>query len=190
MPEPGVLQIANTGDFKDNAGNFSILNSRDGSVIKCHDFQAQRGLAGPSHFVQSALTGEIFIGSITANNDIQSCVWRVSKGGEAKLVEVSEKGNALFRGEVISIIENTSKQMVFWNQSETKGVFGLSLEPGAEAEVKMRLYARGLISDKDRVIMGKKNELWVWKDGDLASQNAGPAIPDAKFGPHICRLES
>lgn len=189
MPEPGVLQVANTGDLKKRHGSMAWIRAEDGRLLKSIEFKKESGEAGPSHFLRPAYyPDDLMIGGITAKEDQPSAVWRVSSGVVSR-VQPSETFKGLFTGEVVSWAESRSQSKVLWTHAKSRAVFGLKLNSPAPARLEMPIYPHGMINDGDAVFVTKNTTVVRWNRGKLKNVARGPELQSSTWGSHIMRAE-
>ncbi|MBX3020655.1 MAG: DUF1513 domain-containing protein [Bdellovibrionales bacterium] len=191
MPESGVLQVCNTGDFKTQFGSMAWVSTADGRLLKNVSFKETLKTAGPSHFLRSRRRPEeTFIGSITAAQDTPSVIWRMSGESSTRAIIAQEKDRALFTGEVVSWAESPASGLMMWTHAKAKAVFSVGVDQDEEAKVALPIYPHGMIDDGDNIFVTRKAHLIKWSNGEYEEVARGPKLERSKFGSHIVRIES
>lgn len=198
---PGRILIANSGDFygghtslplAQRISNLTWLSTETGEIQRRVEFPDQLGHAGASHFQQIPGTGEVFSGTMIADQNSPSVVFRVS--ADNKVTQLQSLAKDVFRGEIVSFGYCADAGRVFWTHSKAEGVFSFDIRHGEYAELSVPKSAKGLIAFKHDVLIanGDRPKLLDWKSGRVSVKGTGPRLEPVmlQWGSHFSKILS
>ncbi len=199
MPEPGVLAVANNGDFYGieesdfnpprelRVSNVTWIDTRSGRVLRQVRFPELLGRAGASHF-QSLPERAALVGGKTRGDDDASVVIRVAQDGSYRFLKPTAGSESYYQGEAISFALDGDR--IVWTHSKEKAVFSAALD-GDQAHLLTPTRSRGIAAWDDELIVShaKKPILLKIKGKDVVAEIDGPSLDGHRWGSHLSRIK-
>ncbi len=201
MPEPGVLAVANNGDFyglekSAVAGlppdwlvsNMVWLRTATGKATRQVRFPELLGRAGASHF-QTLPNGTVFVGGKTRSEDDPSVVIRIPPEGPFRILKPAKGSGSHYQGEAISFALDGDR--VVWTHTKEKGVFSANRD-GDVATLVAPARSRGIAAWDGGLIVShaKKQLLLRIEKNTVVREYEGPSLDGYRWGSHLSRIVS